>query len=270
MTASVCPVTVTVAISTLGHRVGRIRLPTPQPDIDYLILLQAPQNAPAGTKEALQAGRDDVVILSREDQGLSNSRNAGLEHAQGDLVLFSDDDVALNVEGIVALRDQFTHDTNLVLAAGWRVERLPKVASVKKLTRFNSGRICAPEFMVSKRNTLALAVRFDLEFGLGARYEVGEDYVFITDILRAGGVGCIVPVAMGSHPHASTGDEWSDPNLLSARQAVISRVFGKWAGPIRFAYGLRHRRRFENGAEFWRFILSNARDDCTQRRRRTR
>ncbi|MCG7625979.1 glycosyltransferase family 2 protein [Epibacterium sp. Ofav1-8] len=260
--------TVTVAISTLGAGVARIRLPKPQPDIDYLILLQAPQDAPAGAEETLQTGRGDVSILARPDRGLSNSRNAGLEQAQGDLVLFSDDDVVLKVEGILTLRDQFARDPDLVLAAGWRAERLPKTASVKKLTCFNSGRICAPEFMVHKKKTLALDVRFDLEFGLGAHYGVGEDYVFVTDILRAGGVGCTVPVVIGAHPHTSTGDDWSDPALLAARQAVIGRVFGIWAGPIRFAYGLRHRRRFANGVEVWRFILSDARVGCQKDKRR--
>ncbi|NIZ15302.1 glycosyltransferase family A protein [Phaeobacter sp. HF9A] len=234
--------TVTVAISTLGVGVKRIRLPEKHADIDYLILLQMPQDAPAGLVETLLAGRDDVALLARPDRGLSNSRNAGLEQARGDLVLFSDDDVMLQVEGILALRDQFFLDPDLVLAAGWRAERLPQNASEQRLTRFNSGRICAPEFMVRKGAVLALGIRFDPAFGLGAQYGIGEDYIFVTDILGAGGKGIAIPVVCGSHPHASTGDLWNDPILMMARKAVILRVFNRFFGrAVWLVYLWRHK-----------------------------
>jgi len=256
MTHSALRLTVTIAISTLGAGLARIRLPEPHPDIDYLILLQMPQDAPTGLADTLTTERRDVVVLARSDRGLSNSRNAGLDKAQGDLVLFSDDDVILRVEGVLALRDQFQRDPDLAVVAGWRAERLPSKASEQRLTRLNSGRICAPEFMVHKHKTQALGVGFDPEFGLGTCYGIGEDYIFVTDLLRAGGKGCTVPVVPGAHPHASTGDDWSDPVLLAARRTVIGRVFGVWAAPIRFAYGLRHWHRFANGVEVLRFALN--------------
>ena len=244
MTTSRPRLTVTVAISTLGGGVARIRLPQPVAGIDYLILLQQPQAAPTDACAALTGGRGDVVVAELPDRGLSNSRNAGLTQARGDLVLFSDDDVTLAPEGILALRDHFSADPALALAAGWRAERLPPAGALSRLTRFNSGRICAPEFMVRRDEVKRLGLRFDPEFGLGARHGLGEDYVFVTDILRAGGRGRAVPVVTGSHPHISTGERWDEPELLRARQAVIGRVFGIWAAPVRIAYALRHRRRF--------------------------
>lgn len=245
--------TVTVAISTLGMGVSRIQLPEPVAGIEYLILFQAAEGslAPRGTLWAGQ--RADVRFVELPDRGLSRSRNAGLAYARTDLVLFSDDDVTLEPEGILALRDHFVSDPNLALAAGWRRERLPQVARKHRLTRFNSGRICAPEFMVRASVVVRLGVQFDLDFGLGAYYGVGEDYVFVSDILHAGGRGVVLPVVTGSHPDVSTGEKWSDPRLLRARQAVINRVFGSWALPVRFAYAIRHRRRFAHFAQLCSF-----------------
>ncbi|MGR3607284.1 MAG: glycosyltransferase [Sulfitobacter sp.] len=253
--------TVTVTIATLGARLARISLPQPQAGVDYLILLQAPEEALSWGAEALQNGRKDVEIVARPDRGLSNSRNAALDLARGDLVLFSDDDVILNPKGIVALRTAFLEFKDLVLAVGWRAERLPKQVKSNRLTRFNSGRICAPEFMVHRQKILALGVRFDPAFGLGALHEIGEDYVFVTDILRAGGLGRALPVTVGSHPYPSTGDQWHTPALLAARRAVLDRVFGTLAPLVRLAYAVKHRGKFSNRRAALRFALGMSSGD---------
>jgi len=238
---------VTVAISTLGQGIRRIDLPDPEPGISYLVLHQRPE-AGAG------CARPDVTLRLLDSLGLSNSRNAALELAVDDLVLFADDDVGLNLEGIRQLAACFAEDPDLALAVGWRAEQFSADAVSAPLTRFNSGRVCAPEFMVRRSVIQALGVRFDPDFGLGARHGVGEDYVFVTDILRAGGKGWTWPVVTGTHPHASTGDRWDEPALLAARRAVLTRVFGRWAGPVRLAYALRHRRRFAGVTQLLQFV----------------
>jgi hypothetical protein len=246
--------TVTIAISTLGARVEHIRLPDPQPGVDYLILVQKPQEAAPASLDRICADRPDVSLSRLDSLGLSNSRNAALRLAQGDLVLFSDDDVILILSGVCALRDCFSADPTLVLAAGWRAGRPPRNAGRGRLTRLNSGRICAPEFMVRRLSIHEIGVQFDLEFGRGARHGVGEDYVFVTDILRAGARGRTFPVVTGSHPGSSTGDQWNDPALLAARRAVLARVFGIWALPVRMAYVVRHRQRFGSIRRMMRFV----------------
>jgi hypothetical protein len=246
------PLGVCVAISTLGAGLGRIRLPAPSAGLTYLILLQCPEAADPGIRKALEA-RADTQVLALEGRGLSNSRNAALAQADQPLVLFADDDQALDAAGIKTLSQAFVQDPGLTLAAGWRAERLPVRARVKRLTRLNSGRICAPEFMVRLAHIRAAGLGFDPEFGLGARYGLGEEYVFVSDVLRCGLKAASLPVVTGKHPHESTGDNWTDPVLLDARRAVLTRVFGRWAGPMRFAYALRHRRRFSSLTQLLKF-----------------
>ncbi|MBE1295628.1 MAG: glycosyltransferase [Rhodobacteraceae bacterium] len=252
------PLGVAVAISTLGAGLARIRLPAPRPGLTYLILLQCPEAADPGIRKVLEE-RVDTRVLALEGRGLSRSRNAALAQADQPLVLFADDDQVLDPVGIMVLAQAFVQDPGLALAAGWRAERLPSRARAHRLTRLNSGRICAPEFMVRLAAIRAADLRFDTEFGLGARYPVAEDYIFVCDILRAGLAGMSLPVVTGSHPHDSTGDNWSDPDLMRARQAMISRVFGPWAPLMRLAYALKHRRRMGGVGRAVRFVLANGR-----------
>ena len=239
----------TVAISTLGAGIDRIQLPEPVAGIRYLLLHQRPQQVPSVLLRA------DVRVVALDTVGLSNSRNAALEQAETDLLIFADDDTTLFLDGVQSLAQSLAAAPDLALAVGWRAERLPSQARRAYLTRFNSGRICAPEFMVRRSLILAKGVRFDPDFGLGARFGVGEEYVFVTDVLRTGLRGITLPVVTGSHPEESTGDLWSDPTLLAARRAVIARVFGMWAPAIRTVYAFKHRRRFRNVAQFTRFLL---------------
>ncbi|EBA14539.1 4-hydroxy-2-ketovalerate aldolase [Roseobacter sp. SK209-2-6] len=246
---------VTVAVSTLGQGISRIRLPAAQAGICYLILLQRPEEAAVEARKPLEA-RLDVQVIALDSIGLSNSRNEALIRAGTPLLLFADDDQALDPAGILALADAFSQDPDLTLAAGWRAERLPEGASPRqRLTRFNSGRICAPEFMVNLDRIRAAGLCFDPEFGLGAHHGIGEDYIFTCDILSAGLKGVAFPVITGSHPHDSTGDNWSDPRIMRARQAMITRVFGPWAPVIRLAYALKHRRRMGGMGQGLRFFL---------------
>lgn len=252
---AVSPLGVCVAISTLGAGLAHIRLPAPHPGLTYLVLLQCAEEAEPTQREELEA-RADTRVQVLEGQGLSNSRNAALAQADKPLVLFADDDQALDPIGIIALAQAFAQDSDLVLAAGWRAERLPQGGRVQKLTRLNSGRICAPEFMVRLAPIRTAGLRFDAEFGLGARYPVAEDYIFVCDILRAGFAGVSLPVVTGAHPHDSTGDNWSDPVLLHARRAMIRRSFGVWAPLMRLAYALRHRRRMGGWRQALTFLIS--------------
>lgn len=245
-----------IACSTLGARIAAIELPEPRAGISYLILLQQPESIAPDLYAAL-ASRADTRVVPLSSIGLSNSRNAALTEAKAPYLLFSDDDVQLDLEGIADLAYQFVQDPDLALVAGWRAERLPKHAPARKyLTRFSSGRICAPEFMVDLAKIRAAGLGFDPEFGLGARYGLSEDYVFVSDILRAGLKGIALPVVTGSHPEDSSGDNWSDPELMQARGAVIARVFGVWAPLIRLAYVVKHRRRMQGVGQMLAFVAN--------------
>jgi glycosyltransferase involved in cell wall biosynthesis len=244
----------TVAVATTGARVAQIALPPPAPGIDYLIHVQAMGAGPL--PDALR--RDDVTLRAEPGTGLSVNRNAGLAQAGGALVLFSDDDIALAPEGLAAMRAAFASDPALDLVLGWRAGQLPDTGPRRArhaLTRFNTGRAAVPGIVIRRASLQATGLRFDEGFGVGAPCPLGEDYIFVTDLLAAGLRGVGLPIVTGAHDGPSSGDNWHDPLLIKSRAAVLRRVFGPLTLPVRLAYAWRHRARFGSLARMLRFGL---------------
>lgn len=252
---------VTVAIATMGARLTGVSLPEPRARLMYLIVVQA---AEGHALPAALGGRSDVRVVHLDGHGLSRSRNAALEQARTDLLVFADDDMSLRPEGLLALADHLRARPELSFAAGWREGRLPRQgrrAGRHRLGLTNSGRVCAPELIVRRNRVLGCGVRFDEAFGKGARHGLGEDYVFVADMLRAGMRGEALPIITGRHPGPSTGELWTSPAIFNARLAVQARVFGRGARLVHPLYALRHARRFARPGLAVRFALGRAMRD---------
>lgn len=245
------PAHITVAIATLGAGVARIGLPPPTNGLRYDIFVQAP---PAALPIS---DRADVSYTALPTLGLSHSRNSALAACNTEFLVFADDDMALDTAGLLALADGLIHAPGLGFAAGWRAGRMPQGgqrAGRYRLHKYNAGRVCAPELMVRVAAVRAAALRFDPAFGVGARYPVGEDYIFVCDMLDAGLRGEGFPIVTGTHDGPSTGDRWDDAEILRARRRVLTRCFGRATAPLmRLAYALRHAKRLGGWGGAWRF-----------------
>ena len=219
----------------MGARAAGIVLPPPRPGWDILIVQQQPVPG-----LALPA-RPDVTLLALPGRGLSASRNAALAAAQGDLMLVSDDDMLPDADGIAALAAHLAAHPDLALVAGQRrgVARAYPAAP-HPLRRRNAARIASPELMLRLAPVRAAGLRFDTRFGLGTALPLGEEFIFVTDALRAGLRGVYLPLAVGTHPPVSSGDDWDDPVRTRARAAALQRVFGRAVAPWALAFALRH------------------------------
>lgn len=226
----------TVAISTIGARAGRIGLPDRAPGIDYLVLVQRPDRAPA------PAPRADLGVQPLDSLGVSASRNAALDIAGGDFLLFADDDVTLDLAGVERLRAALAADPGLAIVTGQCARARTAHGRGFRLRHWNCARFGTPEIMVRLAAIRAQSVRFDTDFGIGARHGLGEEFVFLTDALKAGLKGRHLPVRIGTHEGGSTGTDWENPANAPARLAVMSRVFGRAAPLARLGFALRNRR----------------------------
>jgi hypothetical protein len=84
-----------------------------------------------------------------------------------------------------------------------------------------------------------LEVRFDERFGAGAELYLGDEYIFISDLIKAGAKCEFSPLFVATHPSDSSGERWGTQSDRRARAAVFDRVFGKSAPLIRLAFGIR-------------------------------
>ncbi len=242
---------ITVAIATLGEGVARIVLPPPAEGVRHVIFVQSPPAVmPANT-------RKDVTYIALDMLGLSHSRNSAIAQCETDFLVFADDDMTLDIGGLCKLAACLAENPQLGFVAGWREGRLPQTgprSGRHHLSKRNSGRICAPELMVRLSAIKEAGIRFDTRFGAGARYPVGEDFIFVCDMLEAGLRGDAFPVVTGAHDGVSTGGIWDDARILAARRKVLERCFGKTAPLVRLVYALRHRRQLGGLSGVWRFL----------------
>jgi hypothetical protein len=96
---------------------------------------------------------------------------------------------------------------------------------------------------------------FDEKFGAGADNYLGDEYIFIADLIDKGGAGVFLPLTIAIHPLESSGSRWGSDADLRARAVVFQRVFGDTAPLIRTAFYLKNLRKFGGLRNIIRFSI---------------
>lgn len=243
-------VSLTFGYSTLANRLSNIQLPDLQahPDWDVLITVQsgtavAPSvedlaNAPTGPK---------VEVLSYPGAGVTKLRNMVLNHAKGKYVVFSDDDITFNQSGLVEAIT-YLEKTGAGLLLGQAVDETGKLrkaypSKIQGLNKINSARAATYEMIVDLEQVKKAGVLFDETFGAGAELTyLGDEYIFICDLVAAG-VRCdYVPIVLATHPTDSSGSGWGTAKDRKARALIFDRAFrGNRTLPfiVRAAFGVK-------------------------------
>lgn len=248
---------VTIGISTLAHRMHNIALPEATRGIQYLIMVQG--GAADATLSYLT--RPDVTYHELALTGVAQSRSAVMDHCQTPLLLFMDDDVDMQIDGIQAMGQYMTAHPSHSVATGTTLHDSYSVSNIAQhaLNHWNTARLMTPGMMVRVAKIRESGVRFDPEFGLNGSYPIGDEFVFVTDLLKKGHSGMRLPIVVGRHEGHSTGDIWADSNILNARRAVLRRVFGRWAPLVQIGFAVKHRRRLGGWPAAIRFAFARSR-----------
>ena len=100
-----------------------------------------------------------------------------------------------------------------------------------------------------------LGVRFDEDFGAGAKNYLGDEYIFVVDLIRAGGKAVFAPITLAQHPTESSGSRWGSAQDRRARAVIFTRVFGVFAPFVRLPFGIRRRRELGSLKNLILFVL---------------
>ena len=251
-----------IAIATTAARVATLnlaRLP-PQTGVEYRIFVQCEGAEPAVAAHSAQAlARDDIRVIPTDGHGAARNRNAALRQIDGAVLLFADDDLILDLNGIAALRAQIAAAPVVDFFCARLldgVHRSPKryAPDGTAVRWYNCGKVGTPELALRPARARAAGLRFDESFGAGTPNWLGDEYIFLCDALRAGLQGRHVAVDIGVHPADSSGLA-KGAAAMAVRRKVLVRALGRWRGmPARWAFALRHRRDFPNLASFLRFL----------------
>lgn len=239
----------TIGISALASDVAQLDLPAPNSDREIVVVVQ-------GGSAPLYR-RPDVRVETLDTTGVAKSRNRVLELVRTEFLLFADADSSVISVGVDSVIDYLDRNPEIGVVLCQSLDERGALrkrfgSRSKRLSRWNSARAGTIELVVRCSAQQTADVWFDPKFGAGSQIQIGDEYVFITDLLAAGVVGRTLPIPVAIHPGQSSGHAGG---LLDHRAAVLDRVFGKrLAWFARFMFVVRRPVRFGSIRATWSFL----------------
>lgn len=191
------------------------------------------------------------------EKGLSRSRNRGIELSNADICLISDNDVYFNDNTIDIIIKSFLDYPEADILT-FQVQT-PDGEPYKKYknnffwhTKITLAKVSSVEIAFRRENIIKNNIKFDENFGLGSTFPTSEEYIFLSDALDKGLKIGFIPEVIVYHPKESSGGNFNNLDLVSAKGAMISRIFGKKGFFICFLFALRKYR--YSGMSFFKFF----------------
>ena len=231
----------TFGFSTLSTRLKNITYPEQNDSREVIVLVQN-QN-----EESYVFNTPKAKLVELKSRGVAKSRNAALKYASGKYLIFGDDDITFDENGITKLVKYFEENPECAILMAQTSDvtgalRKSYPAKAHKLTRFNSAKAATYEMMVRVEAINSARIQFDEKFGAGVDNFLGDEYIFIADALKKGLHGMYLPIRVAIHPKESSGSTWGTESDLRARAAVFSRVFGATAPLFRALFLMKSRK----------------------------
>ena len=244
----------TIGFSTLAERVINIEPPKLSIPHEVFLSIQDPNNSnePMPTNFVFDS-------VKSSELGVAKSRNTVLRNTNTKYLLFADDEIVFLDRGInLALNYLEEHpECDMVLAQAIDTTgALRKRYSKKRvqLTKFNSAKAATYEMIVRVDTIRSKDVYFDEAFGAGVSNYIGDEYIFIADLINKGGTAMFLPVTIAIHPKDSSGSLWGTDRDLIARAQVFQRVFGTVAPFVRAVFFFKNYRKTKGRGNFRKFV----------------
>lgn len=140
--------------------------------------------------EEIKKENSRIRVFSMPERGVGLSRNTALLHADGEICVFSDEDIVL-CEGyadkiLKAYEELPDADMILVNVKVAPSRRTYWNEDIHRINFKNYGRYPAYSITARRDALLRANVHYSLLFGGGAKYSNGEDSLFLKDCLKAG------------------------------------------------------------------------------------
>ena len=200
---------INILISTLDEGIARVPdvLLDPRPDVGYLVSHQFTDARHKIKPSGLD--RPDVIVVPLEGRGVTKSRNNALRLAEGDIALFSDDDVTYSHQDFETLKRTFSEHPGVDVAI-FKIRTLPGEppyrtypSEMARITKAQSVGTVQIGFRVAR--VRESGVQFDERFGAGNDYLMfADEKIFIHDCLQAGLNVTYFPEFIVTHPYEST------------------------------------------------------------------
>ena len=184
-----------------------------------------------------------IKAFSVAERGVGLSRNTAMMRAEGDICLFSDQDIIYEENYEAKIIEEFKNNPDadmIVFNIDIEEDRRTYYNTERRRVRFyNCGRYGAVSFAIRRDSLVASGVTFSLLFGGGAKYSNGEDSLFIREFMKKGYKVYTAPVAIGREkPTDSTWFTGYHEKFFFDRGVLYHYLYGKLAVvmALRFLY----------------------------------
>ncbi len=219
-----------VLISTIGDGIYKIPdmfLP-PRDDVRYLVSWQVDDIMTYKEMMLLSCfSRKDVSLFTMKGRGLSRNRNNCLLRADGDILLFADDDCRFTNSYFDSLIQAFSQsDSDILLMESSLGKSYPVKAMSLTDARRHKGYYPSSVEMAIRGQSVG-SLHFNEDFGLGSgKYICGEEDVFLKDAESAGLKISFIPVKVVDTPSQTTGRRFlEDKEVQKAKGATFRYVY---------------------------------------------
>lgn len=187
-----------------------------------------------------------VRFFSFPERGIGKSRNAAIERADGDICLFSDEDIVYREGYAEAIEAEFAANPKAdMILFNIEIEESRRtyfITERKQVHWYNCGRYGAVSFAVRRKSLIESGVRFSLLFGGGARFSNGEDSLFLKEFMDKGYKVYTAPVTIGrENAGESTWFAGYNEKFFHDRGVLYHYLYGMMAGPFALRFLLAHR-----------------------------
>ena len=194
---------------------------------EIIIVVQKSENFEAEIKKLKNIG---CKIFIDDQLGLSRSRNIGIKNCKSDFFWILDDDIYTNLNMIESILDQIK--SNKADIYTFRIARnktcdimYKKYSNNPKVSKLRLLKTSSIELIVSKKIINKYNIFFNENFGLGSKYPMCEENLFLLDYYQKNIKIIHIPKVIVVHENIGSGYTSINNNSLIAK-GYICQKFG--------------------------------------------
>jgi len=173
----------------------------------------------------LMSNNPKIRVINSFERGLPQSRNLAIKNARESICLISDDDVVYEkgFEDIILKAYLKNENTDLLTFKmtdfeGQPYRDYPNIHTHDKNTIRTANSVV---ISFKRHSVLKQGVEFNTNFGLGAIFQTGNEYVFLRNALKKKLKISFEPKFILSHPKFNSGSDVGSDKILFARAAIF-------------------------------------------------
>ncbi|MBI9059639.1 MAG: glycosyltransferase family 2 protein [Labilibaculum sp.] len=179
-------------------------------------------------------------------KGLSLARNIGLQYVSGDFCSISDDDCWYPENGLMDVVETIKRNSLVKIFSFKIFDPISNCQykdfywnESKFLNKLTIGKVSSIELFFSNE-IINKGIRFDENFGLGAKFPSGEENIFLSDILKTKSNILFQPKFIVYHLKLSKEKKLLTYEKMQVTYNVFVRMFGVIGFPIYYIFYLKH------------------------------